>query len=93
MTYICWVSSHLPHWLEVLFTEKFFHASIIQEDERKKLKITYIAWTIALAYALIVCPFMPLIVSRFPYAGPIFIYSARILLHLPPSIQCLLQLN
>ena len=35
MTYICWVSSHLPHWLEVLFTEKF-HACIIHEDERKK---------------------------------------------------------
>ena len=52
MTYICWVSSHLPHWLEVLFTEKFFHACIIHEDERKKMKITYIAWTIALAYAI-----------------------------------------
>ena len=57
------------------------------------MKIAYIAWTVALAYALIVCPFMPLIVSRFPYAGPIFIYSTRILLLLTPSIQDLLQLN
>ena len=91
--YMQWVSSHLPRWLEILFTEKFFHACIIHEDGKKQMKRTYIAWTVALAYALIVCPFMALIISWFPHAGPFFIYFARILFHLPPSIQCLLQLN
>lgn len=41
--YVCMqlVSSHLPRWLEVLFTEKFFNACIIHEEERKNEKNIY----------------------------------------------------
>ncbi|ESR58544.1 b box-type domain-containing protein [Citrus sinensis] len=35
------VSSHLPRWLEVLFTEKFFNGCIIHEEERKNEKNIY----------------------------------------------------
>ncbi|KAK0582261.1 hypothetical protein LWI29_023496 [Acer saccharum] len=35
------VSSHLPRWLEVLLTEKFFNACVIHEDEKKNEKNIY----------------------------------------------------
>ncbi|KAJ4727167.1 PLATZ transcription factor family protein [Melia azedarach] len=35
------VSSHLPRWLEVLLSEKFFNACIIHEEEKKNEKNIY----------------------------------------------------
>ncbi|KAK4849584.1 hypothetical protein QYF36_026340 [Acer negundo] len=38
---LCLVSSHLPRWLEVLLTEKFFNACVIHENEKKNEKNIY----------------------------------------------------
>ncbi|KAE8679503.1 Detected protein of unknown function [Hibiscus syriacus] len=48
-------SSHLPRWLQVLLSEKFFNACIIHEDAKKTRRIS-IAWIVVSVFALTACP-------------------------------------